>query len=55
MSFGEFGFLAVLDCEVGEIEELLILYWYPLLTVLAVRLTFMSTRTLPGLRGGEFA
>ena len=50
----EFGFLAVLDCEVGEIEELLILYWYPLLAVLAVWLSFLSTQTLPGLRGAGF-
>ena len=42
MSFGEFVFVAVLQLGVGdgEIEEVLTLYWYPLLTVLGVRLRF---------------
>ena len=52
----EFSFTVVLCLCVGdgEIEQLLILYWYPLLTVLGVLLMFLRTLTLPGLRGAGF-
>ena len=44
------GVVAVLGLGV---EQGLVLYWYPLLTELGVRLRFLWTRTLPGLKGGD--